>query len=162
VLQDRPDCRGRALRRPRQCRAWVGSARACATSPTASWPLSDQDLAPILGRRIKADVIREHWDNILRLVASLQAGTVLPFAMLKRLAEFQRRNQLNLALRELGRIERNLFMLDWLKSLELRQRYQAGLNKSEQRRALAQMICTSSRAPSPIAARRRSSSARPA
>jgi len=95
------------------------------------------DLAPILGRRIRVDVIREHWGEILRLVASLKAGTVLPSAMLKRLAAFQRQNQLDLALQELGRIERTLFMLDWLESPELRQRCQAGLNKSEQRHALA-------------------------
>jgi TPR repeat protein len=56
-------------------------------------------------------VIHEHWDEVLRLVASLQAGTVLPSAMLQRLAAFQRQNQLDLALQELGRIERTLFML---------------------------------------------------
>ena len=43
---------------------------------------------------------------------------------------------------ELGRVERTLFMLDWLESSDLRQRCQAGLNKSEQRHALAQVICT--------------------
>ena len=101
-----------------------------------------KDLAPLIGRRIKADVIREHWGEILRLVASLQAGIVLPSAMLKRLAAFQRQNQLDLALQELGRVERTLFMLDWLESPGLRQRCQAGLNKSEQRHALAQVICT--------------------
>ncbi len=105
-------------------------------------PVTAKDLQPILGRRIKTDVIRAHWDDILRLVASLQAGTVLPSAMLKRLAAFQRQNQLDLALQELGRIERTLFMLDWLESPQLRQLCQAGLNKSEQRHALAQVICT--------------------
>jgi len=40
---------------------------------------------------------------------------------------FQRQNQLNLALQELGRIERTLFMLDWLESPQLRQLCQAGL-----------------------------------
>jgi TnpA family transposase len=44
-------------------------------------------------------------------------------------------------MQELGRIERTLFMLDWLEAAELRQSCQAGLNKSEQRRAWAQMIC---------------------
>ena len=100
------------------------------------------ELAPIIGRRVEVDVIREHWDEILRLVASLQAGTVLPSSMLKQLAAFQRQNPLDLALQELGRIERTLFMLDWLKSPQLRQHCQAGLNKSEQRHALAQVICT--------------------
>ncbi len=69
-----------------------------------------KDLAALIGRRVKADVIREHWDEILRLVASLQAGTVLPSAMLKRLAAYQRQNQLDLALQELGRVERTLFI----------------------------------------------------
>jgi len=40
--------------------------------------------------------------RVRRLVASLQAGTVLPSAMLKRLAAFQRQNQLDLALQELA------------------------------------------------------------
>ena len=105
-------------------------------------PAAYKELAPLFGRRIKVEVVREHWDEILRLVASLQAGTVLPSAMLRRLAAFQRQNQLDLALRELGRIERTLFMLDWLESPQFRQRCQAGLNKSEQRHALAQVICT--------------------
>src|SRR6202040_3099233 len=35
-----------------------------------------------------------------------------------------------------------LFMLDWLESPELRRRCHAGLNKSEQRHFLAQVICT--------------------
>lgn len=101
-----------------------------------------KDLAPLLGRRIRTEIIREHWDEILRLVTSLHAGTALPSAMLKRLAAYQRQNQLDLALQELGRIERTLFMLDWLESPRLRQRCHAGLNKSEQRHALAQVVCT--------------------
>jgi TnpA family transposase len=56
---------------------------------------SYKDLQPLLGRRIKTEVIREHWPETLRLVASQQAGTVLPSAMLKRLAAFQRQNQLD-------------------------------------------------------------------
>jgi TnpA family transposase len=79
---------------------------------------------------------------VVRLVASLKAGTVAPSAMLRKLAAYERRNQLDLALQELGRIERTLFMLDWLESPELRRRCQAGLNKGEQRHALAQAICT--------------------
>jgi TnpA family transposase len=40
-------------------------------------------------------------------------------------------------LRELGRIERTLFILDWLQSVELRRRVHAGLNKGEARNSLA-------------------------
>ena len=99
-------------------------------------------LKPIMGNRVKIDVIREHWDEVVRLVASLKAGVVQPSAMLRKLAAYERQNQLDLALREIGRVERTLFMLDWLESPALRQRCQAGLNKSEQRHALTGAICT--------------------
>lgn len=44
---------------------------------------------------------------------------------------YPRQNDLAVALRELGRIERTLFILDWLQSVELRRRVHAGLNKGE-------------------------------
>jgi TnpA family transposase len=44
------------------------------------------------------------------------------------------------ALRELGRIERTLFTLEWLKNIELRRRANAGLNKGEARNALARAV----------------------
>jgi TnpA family transposase len=62
--------------------------------------------------------------------------------MLRKLAACRRRNQLDLALQELGRIERTLFMLDWFESPELRRCCHAGLNKSKQRHFLAQVIST--------------------
>ena len=45
-----------------------------------------------------------------------------------------------MALREIGRIERTLFTLDWLKNIDLRRRANAGLNKGEARNALARAI----------------------
>jgi hypothetical protein len=83
---------------------------------------------PLLGQRIKTEVIREHWGEILRLVASLKAGTVAPSAMLRKLAAYDRQNQLDLALQELGRIERTLFMLDWLESHQRQRDREMGSN----------------------------------
>ncbi len=99
-------------------------------------------MQPLFGRRIKTDVIRENWDDVMRLVASLQAGVIAPSVMLKKLAAYPRQNKLDLALQELGRIERTLFMLDWLESPDLRRHCHVGLNKGEQRHSLAQVICT--------------------
>ena len=48
-----------------------------------------------------------------------------------------KQNGLAKALREIGRIERKLFMLDWFRDPALRRRVQAGLNKGEARNALA-------------------------
>ena len=45
-----------------------------------------------------------------------------------------------MALREIGRIERTLFTLDWLKNIDLRRRANAGLNKGEARNALVRAI----------------------
>jgi TnpA family transposase len=60
--------------------------------------------------------------------------------MLRKLGSYPRQNGLAVALRELGRIERSLFTLDWLQSVELRRRVQAGLNKGEARNALARAV----------------------
>jgi len=65
---------------------------------------------------------------------------VAPSVILKKLAAFSRQNRLDFALSELGRIERTLFMLDWLESPELRRRCHAGLNKGESRHELDQAL----------------------
>lgn len=92
--------------------------------PAGSYP----DLAPLLGKGVRTDIIREHWDDVLRLVASLKLGHVAPSTMLRKLAAYERQNQLDVALQEIGKIERTLFKLDWLENPALRQRCQAGLN----------------------------------
>jgi TnpA family transposase len=81
-----------------------------------------------------------HWDDILRLASSIKHGTVTASLMLRKLGSYPRQNGLAIALRELGRIERTLFILDWLQSVELRRRVHAGLNKGEARNALARAV----------------------
>lgn len=49
-------------------------------------------------------------------------------------------NGLVVALRELGRIERTLCILDWLQSVEQRRRVRAGLNGDKARNALARAV----------------------
>ena len=67
----------------------------------------------------------------MRLKASIQAGTVLPSVILRKLAAAGPGNALSRALRALGRIERTMFTLQWLSDPSLRQRSHAGLNKGE-------------------------------
>jgi TnpA family transposase len=90
--------------------------------------------------RLNVKAIRAHWDDILRLATSIQQGTVTASLMLRKLGGYPRQNGLAVALRELGRIERTLFILDWLQSVELRRRVHAGLNKGEARNALARAV----------------------
>jgi len=98
-------------------------------------------LGPMIsGERLNVKQIRAHWDEILRLATSIKQGTVTASLMLRKLASYPRQNGLAIALRELGRIERTLFILDWLQSVELRRRVNAGLNKGEARNALARAV----------------------
>ncbi|MBV8384935.1 MAG: Tn3 family transposase [Planctomycetaceae bacterium] len=97
-------------------------------------------LSALIGGTINAKSIRTHWDEILRLAASIRQGTVTASLMLRKLGSYPRQNGLAVALRELGRIERSLFTLDWLQDVELRRRVQAGLNKGEARNALARAV----------------------
>ena len=106
-------------------------------------PQSVQDyptLRPMIGGTLNIKHVRAHWDEILRLAASIKQGTVTASLMLRKLGSYPRQNGLAMALRELGRIERTLFILDWLQSVELRRRVHAGLNKGEARNALARAV----------------------
>src|SRR5260370_15171222 len=60
--------------------------------------------------------------------------------MLRKLGSYPRQNGLAVALRELGRIERTLFALDWMQHVELRRRVQIGLNKGEAKNSLARAV----------------------
>lgn len=82
----------------------------------------------ISGERLNNLAIRTHWDEILRMATSIKQGTVAASLTLRKLGSYPRQNSLAVALRELGRIERTLFILDWLQSAELRRRVHAGLN----------------------------------
>ncbi|WP_336814152.1 Tn3 family transposase [Bosea sp. MMO-172] len=88
-------------------------------------------LANHIGVPINTALILEHWDDLLRLAASITTRTTAPSTILKRLSASSKSSDLAKALRELGRIERTLFMIEWYSSPALRQRCQAGLNKGE-------------------------------
>lgn len=100
----------------------------------------DSVLAPLLGDKINVKLIQESWDEILRLASSIRTGTVTASLMLRKLASYPRQNSLALALRELGRIERTLFTLEWLQSPGLRRRATAGLNKGEAKHTLKRAV----------------------
>ena len=97
-------------------------------------------LAAMIGGSVNVGHIRAHWEEILRLAASIKQGTVTASLMLRKLGGYPRQNGLAVALRELGRIERTLFTLDWMQNVELRRRVQIGLNKGEAKNALARAV----------------------
>lgn len=97
-------------------------------------------LAPLLGKRIQEKQIVANWPELLRLAASVKHGQVSASGMLSKLAAYPRQNRLAAVLRDIGRIERALFTLEWLESPALRRRVNNGLNKGEERNALARAV----------------------
>ena len=97
-------------------------------------------LTAMIGDTYNEKHIRRNWDEVLRLATSIRQGTVTASLMLRKLGSYPRQNGLAVALREIGRIERTLFILDWLQNVELRRRVHAGLNKGEARNALARSV----------------------
>ena len=97
-------------------------------------------LAPWVAGPINMRAIHDHWQDILRLVMSIKTGTVTASVILRKLAAYPRQNGLAHALRELGKLERTLFTLDWLHDPELRRRSHVGLNKGEQQNALRRAV----------------------
>jgi TnpA family transposase len=103
---------------------WSVSASRRASERYKALPSEQQDQVPVAGtddrRTINIKAIRAHWNEILRLATSIKQGTVTASLMLRKLSSYPRQNGVAVALRELGRIERTLFILSWLQSVELR------------------------------------------
>ncbi len=97
-------------------------------------------LEPLIGEAIDLAAIVTQWSELMRLKASILAGTVLPSVILRKLAAAGPGNALSRALRALGRIERTMFTLQWLSDPSLRQRSHAGLNKGEASNSLRRAV----------------------
>ena len=107
---------------------------------TIEAPTSYPGLEPLIGGMIQLKRLEDHWDDILRVLTSIRLGTVTASLLMRKLAAYPRQNALALALRDMGRIERTLYVLEWLQSPELRRRVTVGLNKGEAKNALARAI----------------------
>ena len=73
---------------------------------------------------------------MLRSAATMAAGIMPPSQLLRKFAAYPRQHDLAVALREIGRIERTLFIIDWLLDADMQRRVQLGLNKGEAHHAL--------------------------
>lgn len=95
-----------------------------------------KELYDLIGGKIREGLIFQNWPDILRAVATMAAGITPPSQLLKEFAAYPRQHELALALREIGRIERTLFIIYWLLDVGMQRRAQIGLNKGEAHHAL--------------------------
>jgi TnpA family transposase len=103
-------------------------------------PADTPALEPMIAGRINVALIRAHWSEILRVVASIRTGTVTASLIMRQLAAHPRQNGVAAALREVGKLERTLLMLDWISTPALRRETGQELNKGEARNSLARAV----------------------
>jgi len=90
--------------------------------------------------KINTKIIRENYDEVLRLAYSICEGKVSGSLIMSKLGSYSRQNTLAATLREMGRIEKTIFILEYISDESMRRRIQRGLNKSEAINALARAI----------------------
>jgi TnpA family transposase len=97
-------------------------------------------LESILRGQINKKIIKDNYEDVLRLAHSIREGTVSASLIMGKLGSYSRQNSLATALREMGRIEKTIFILNYLTNESLRRKIQKGLNKGEAMNGLARAI----------------------
>lgn len=86
----------------------------------------------LFNESINWQLIETHLPDMLRIALSIKAGKITPSTILRRLGTYSRKNKLYFAFRELGRVVRTVFLLEYIGDVELRKTIQSATNKSEE------------------------------
>ena len=86
------------------------------------------------------DLIACHLPDMLQVAQSIRAGRISPSTILRKLGTASRKNKLYFAFRELGRVIRTIFLLEYIGDEDLRSIIQAAQNKCEGFNQFAQWI----------------------
>jgi TnpA family transposase len=118
------------------------SAGACAYSQIIPVEISDV-IKPSGGcNQVATDtaLIREQWDQLVRVAASLRNRTAPAHVVLRRLASSAPSDRLAKALTALGRALRSLYLLRYIQEEDLRARMQLQVNRGEGRHQVARRL----------------------
>ena len=77
-------------------------------------------------------LIETHLPDMLRIAISISKGKITPSTILRELGTYSRKNKLYFAFRELGRVVRTQFLLDYISDEELRKTIRAATINSEE------------------------------
>jgi TnpA family transposase len=92
------------------------------------------------GPSINRDLIRQCWDDMHRVAASLKDGTVTATLLVSKLHNLERKNGIHKGIQELGRLHKTLFVLKYISDEQYRRRIHRTLNKGEALHSLAREI----------------------
>ena len=87
-----------------------------------------QYLEPLFRDVINWELIKTHWQDLMRVVLSIRAGKLMPSTILRKLGTYSRKNRLYQAFRELGRVVRTMFLLQYISDMGLRRQITACTN----------------------------------
>lgn len=90
---------------------------------------------------IKPQRFETQWDEMLRVAGSLKLGTVSASELIRSLLKSDRPSALAQAIIEVGRINKTLYLLNYIDNEDYRRRILTQLNRGESRHALARAIC---------------------
>jgi TnpA family transposase len=90
---------------------------------------------------INWDLIATHAHDMIQVALSIQAGRVMPSMLLRKLSSYNRKSLLYRAFRELGRVERTLFLLRYISNTEVRRVIRAETTKIEAYNDFLDWVC---------------------
>ncbi len=90
--------------------------------------------------RVNTNLIKENWDDMLRLAGSLKLGVVQATSIMRTLRVDDRPTKLAQAVAELGRIEKTIHSLTYIDDESKRRRTLTQLNRGEDRHKLARAV----------------------
>lgn len=92
------------------------------------------------GPTINRERIRVHWDDMHRVAASLQDGTVTAQLLVSKLQALKQQRGVQIGIQELGRVFKTLAALTYISDEDYRRRIHHTLNKGELLHALAREV----------------------
>ncbi|UOQ93332.1 Tn3 family transposase [Halobacillus shinanisalinarum] len=114
----------------------ISDSKLFSMNPPSDFP----KLQTLIRGKVDRKVIHDNYDDVLRLAHSIQTGKVSGALIMGKLGSYARQNKVAKALREMGRIEKTIFLMDYIADASMRRRIQKGLNKGEAMNALARAI----------------------
>lgn len=85
--------------------------------------------------------VHQHWDDMMRTAGSLKLGTIRASELIRSLLRSDRPSGLAQAIIEVGRINKTIYLLNYIDDEDYRRKILTQLNRGESRHAVARIIC---------------------
>jgi TnpA family transposase len=121
------------------------SPRLADAGETVFWRLNKDEDYGLLNELARGCInthrIEQHWDDMLRIAGSLKLGTVQVSELIRSLLKSERPSGLAQSIIEVGRINKTLYLLNYIDDENYRRRILTQLNRGEGRHFVARSIC---------------------